>query len=54
MSTEAKCVRCGCTDSRACPGGCSWAWVDYEKGEGLCMACVEGEVTAELGEVLPY
>lgn len=19
-----ECVRCGCTDDRACPGGCSW------------------------------
>ncbi len=27
------CVACGCTDERACPGGCYW----YEPG--LCSAC---------------
>lgn len=36
----ARCSRCGCSDLRACPGGCSWVEVDYEKGEGLCTACV--------------
>jgi hypothetical protein len=27
------CRKCGCTDARACPGGC-W-WVEYD----LCSAC---------------
>jgi len=40
--TEAACKGCGCTDSRACVGGCSWAWVDRAKGEGMCSACVIG------------
>lgn len=28
------CRVCGCTDDRACPGGCLWA------DEDLCSACV--------------
>lgn len=27
------CRSCGCTDERACPGGCSWV------EEDLCSAC---------------
>jgi hypothetical protein len=30
-----KCRVCGCTEDRACPGGCSWVAVD------LCSACAE-------------
>jgi len=30
------CQLCGCTDERACPGGCSWVSVDPP----LCSACV--------------
>lgn len=29
-----RCRVCGCTDERACPGGCSWV------EEDLCSACV--------------
>lgn len=29
------CRGCGCTDARACPGGCSWAQ------PGLCTVCAE-------------
>lgn len=25
---ERTCTRCGCSDSRACPGGCSWVTLD--------------------------
>lgn len=28
------CRKCGCTDDKACPGGCSWVEPD------LCSACV--------------
>jgi hypothetical protein len=28
-----KCVRCGCTERRACKGGCSWV------APGLCSRC---------------
>ncbi len=30
------CQKCGCTDDRACPGGCSWVNTD------ICSACVDG------------
>jgi hypothetical protein len=34
------CRRCGCVDSRACPGGCSWA----DETHTLCSQCVaDGE-----------
>ncbi len=36
---EAKCVRCGCTDSRACDGGCSWVVVNRLLGQGICSEC---------------
>lgn len=31
---ERSCRKCGCTEARACPGGCSWQEPD------LCSACV--------------
>lgn len=33
VTTEVQCRRCGCTDSEACDGGCSWFEV------GLCSRC---------------
>lgn len=36
---ESRCVRCGCTDSSACPAGCAWIVVDREIGLGLCSMC---------------
>ncbi|MFF3256493.1 DUF6919 domain-containing protein [Actinacidiphila glaucinigra] len=35
---EPRCVRCGCTENKACPGGC-W-WVPNESMQDLCSACV--------------
>lgn len=32
------CWACGCTDDRACPGGCAWAVTDAP-GEDLCTSC---------------
>ncbi|WP_225080488.1 MULTISPECIES: hypothetical protein [unclassified Streptomyces] len=34
---EPRCVRCGCTGSRACPGGCHW--VANRRNVHLCSAC---------------
>lgn len=31
---EQACRHCGCTEARACPGGCFWVFPD------LCSACV--------------
>ncbi|MEN6537813.1 MAG: hypothetical protein ABFD89_29445 [Bryobacteraceae bacterium] len=33
---EMVCRVCGCSDTRACPGGCYWA------APGLCSKCAEG------------
>lgn len=33
MARIKTCRGCGCTDARACPGGCSWVTAD------LCSAC---------------
>src|SRR5438445_12652284 len=39
-SKQAACVACGCTDSRACGGGCNWLFVDYDTlGTGVCDNC---------------
>jgi hypothetical protein len=37
------CVRCGCTDSQACEGGCSWAVVDRNVHQGICSNCADPE-----------
>jgi hypothetical protein len=45
MSEEQKCRICGCTDNKACEGGCSWVEPD------LCSACLIKEGTGELDEM---
>lgn len=35
LSAETKCIRCGCSDERACPGGCSW----ITKSPPVCSRC---------------
>lgn len=43
MSAKAKaerqCVQCGCTDSKACPGGCSWVEEHPATPTGVCSTC---------------
>jgi hypothetical protein len=34
VAGEPRCARCGCSDSRSCPGGCVWA------APNLCSRCV--------------
>lgn len=36
---EARCIGCRCTDSCACPEGCSWLRVNYDIGTGVCSRC---------------
>jgi hypothetical protein len=43
-TAEAACIGCGCTDSRACPGGCRWVWVDRVAGTGWCSSCDAGSL----------
>lgn len=40
------CVRCGCSDDRACDGGCSWLAVDRGKGIGVCSRCAKSRYEA--------
>jgi hypothetical protein len=35
----ATCAGCGCTDDRACAGGCSWLAVDRVARAGVCSNC---------------
>jgi hypothetical protein len=44
--SDATCTKCGCTDSRACAGGCSWLYVDRDERTGLCSSCAP-EILAE-------
>jgi ParB/RepB/Spo0J family partition protein len=38
---EARCRKCGCTEAKACKGGCSWVEKPDPKTKlGLCSACV--------------
>jgi hypothetical protein len=43
----AECCVCGCTDSMACPEGCSWLAVDHEKSIGVCSSCAASEEEAQ-------
>lgn len=36
-----RCIACGCTQERACPGGCSWVSVNPPK----CSACYDVDGT---------
>ena len=38
------CVHCGCTDSHACAGGCSWVILHKATHTGVCSACVPAEI----------
>jgi len=41
-----ECVVCGCTESRACPGGCAWLAYDADTERGVCSACVRTQPEA--------
>ena len=38
---ERKCVYCGCTEGRACAGGCSWSVLHPKTLTGVCSQCVD-------------
>lgn len=40
VPAEATCIECGCTESQACEGGCSWAVLEASIGYGVCSRCV--------------
>lgn len=41
-TTRRRCYVCGCTDTIACHGGCSWSHRDAQ-GHDICTACVAPE-----------
>lgn len=52
------CVKCGCTDERACPGGCAWSQIsvmplthlgrEFAAGElGVCDNCDDFSASAK-------
>lgn len=43
-----KCIRCGCTDERACVGGCYW----LSRKPPVCSRCVEKQPEADPLELL--
>lgn len=53
-NADAKCIRCGCTDRRACPEGCGWIVVDRRRRIGICSsaACTRGASLARLQSAL--
>lgn len=36
---EPTCVHCGCTEMRACPGGCAWSRFSAMFNAGVCTIC---------------
>ena len=41
MTIERSCIGCGCSDSIACIGGCSWAFESDLPALGICTQCVD-------------
>jgi hypothetical protein len=41
-----RCEKCGCTDDRACPGGCSWV------APGKCSRCFEVKLLPDGNEII--
>lgn len=39
VNNPATCAGCGCTDRRACAGGCYWIAVDRDAKSGICSNC---------------
>lgn len=50
----AVCIGCGCTDERACLGGCFWLRVDYACGIGVCSNCEDHEGRWDSGDRTPW
>jgi hypothetical protein len=49
-----RCLYCGCTDERPCPGGC--VWVPGPMDGGLCSRCAQelALIAAALGEAAKH
>jgi hypothetical protein len=52
---ERTCVYCGCTDSNACQGGCSWVETHKHTPTGVCSMCtasIIGLQRLDVGKVI--
>jgi hypothetical protein len=36
---QLKCEECGCTEDRACEGGCGWDAIELARGRRICTRC---------------
>lgn len=46
---EPTCAKCGCTEAKACQGGCSWVKLDKKTNVGVCSACAPVQTSAPRG-----
>lgn len=56
MPAERSCEICGCTDKRACVGGCSWVDAFRDANRWVCSACVfkAWELVAQVPELSKF
>lgn len=51
MTSDRACRYCGCTDDRACPGGCAWVAPDVCSAKACVeRAYLECVLTPDLGQ----
>jgi len=43
-----RCEKCGCTEDRACEGGCAWDPIAWLNGRYICTRCTGRYQLAEL------
>lgn len=48
---ERMCVQCGCTDSKACPKGCSWIVTHPVTPTGVCSECWSAHLASFLEQI---
>jgi hypothetical protein len=48
IADDARCIHCGCTQARACPGGCWWVCVDAKASLGICSTCSTGDLATDM------
>ena len=55
MRPEATCVYCGCTDSKACAGSCTWVELHQHTPTGVCSGCtasIKGLQRLDIGKFI--
>jgi hypothetical protein len=44
-----RCAECGCTDNRACLGGCWWTYRSADGAVSICSSCDDDDVRRRHG-----